>query len=200
MNSYQEFINRLKAKVPVVQTAPGYQGSDIYRVDGMSLWIGSLKHNGYVVSINSGPNVAVPNNADLQVPNGNGYMRSYFRDYEAAYWSIINTYQSVVDDEMPSEPTPAVYAYHYQEAPELVKVGNTQHSAINRIMAQARGTGCPFEPIIMKVWLCEDPREVKALFQGILRYRGKQHLMPGASEWFYTDLAELQGIAAVLGL
>ena len=112
------------------------------------------------------------------------------------------------------ESSGGVYAYtypHYWRHPTvegtrrtLLKVGMTTRDAKVRIHEQARGTGIPEQPLVVRVYYGdEDLRVVKRKFHALLT--AADHTRPdgaasGGREWFETSVEFLDTIASVLRL
>jgi hypothetical protein len=103
-----------------------------------------------------------------------------------------------------------VYTYpHYWRYPyvpgseqRLLKVGRTDRGAWTRVRDQARSTGAPETPLLLRVYVGRDSTAVEAQFHRLLDTAGHPRSEGGAAgrEWFATHLAFLDEIARALEL
>lgn len=101
-----------------------------------------------------------------------------------------------------------VYTYpHYWRHPivagterRLLKVGKTRNRAWSRIREQSRQTGMPEDPLLLRVYVTEDPDADERRFHDLLEaaehYR--QDGLTTGTEWFATTLIFLDAIASAL--
>jgi hypothetical protein len=83
----------------------------------------------------------------------------------------------------------------------LFKVGMSK-GAVSRFLGQTRITALPEDAILLRVYRAENPREEEQWFHGLLSaagHRGTEGKAAGV-EWFLTNLAFLDEIAAARGL
>lgn len=98
---------------------------------------------------------------------------------------------------------PHYFQHPYTVDPErfLLKVGMTRTEPFQRVRAQARQTGMPELPVLLRVYRSQDhdPAELERKYHQLLdaadHPRG-----PAGKEWFATRLDFLDTIAQVLGL
>ena len=108
---------------------------------------------------------------------------------------------------------PGVYVYslpHYlahhvdsDTRRTLFKVGHSSVDAFGRANAQGRFTALPEDPILLRIYPCDQSAKAEAEFHGRLSQAG--HLRPGPTtragiEWFLTKIDFLDNIANELGL
>ncbi|MGH4010637.1 MAG: GIY-YIG nuclease family protein [Pseudonocardiaceae bacterium] len=103
-----------------------------------------------------------------------------------------------------------VYTYpHYYKHPfepdtgrRLLKVGKAAHGAGKRVLSQARLTGAPETPLLLRVYVSEGAIEAEKAFHKLLD--AAQHDRSEGSgagrEWFSTTLEFLDAIAEALKL
>jgi len=101
-----------------------------------------------------------------------------------------------------------VYTYpHYYKYPFepgtrriLLKIGRTEHDAWKRVLNQARSTGAPETPLLLRVYATESAFDAERAFHKLLA--AAEHSRsdaPGAGrEWFSTTLEFLDAIADAL--
>ncbi|MEJ5946541.1 GIY-YIG nuclease family protein [Pseudokineococcus basanitobsidens] len=103
-----------------------------------------------------------------------------------------------------------VYTYpHYWRHPystgserRLLKVGRTGSKAWNRVLSQARRTGMPEDPVLLRVYETDDPATVEHHFHVLLdaaEHQRSQGVAVG-TEWFVTTIDFCDAVAEVLGL
>lgn len=105
-----------------------------------------------------------------------------------------------------------VYVYalpHYLKHPvdadsgrTLLKVGHSSRDVVARV-AQQRVTALPEDPMLVRIYPCDDTGSVEAIFHGWLREAGHQRptaTVQAGNEWFLTSLSFLDKIAAQVGL
>lgn len=108
-------------------------------------------------------------------------------------------------------PTAGVYVYGLpwilaHPDPEtnrtLLKVGHSSVDIFNRVASQSRTTALPEDPMLLRVYPCDESARAEAQFHDRLTRAG--HLRPDTTyagkEWFLTNLDFLDGVAAELGL
>jgi hypothetical protein len=99
---------------------------------------------------------------------------------------------------------PHYWRYPYVEGSErrMLKVGRTENGAWFRVQKQARITGLPEDPQLLRVYVTGNPVADEAKFQKLLdaadHERGKGKY--SGVEWFVTTVEFLDAIAEVLGL
>jgi|GEM_PF-527914 hypothetical protein len=107
-----------------------------------------------------------------------------------------------------------VYVYtfpHYWRYPTvegtnrtLLKVGMTSRAAAVRVREQARLTGVPEDPLLLRVYQHpdRDPRDIERDFHNLLDAadHSRSGSKTGGKEWFETSTEFLDAIASVLGL
>jgi hypothetical protein len=84
----------------------------------------------------------------------------------------------------------------------LFKIGKVDRRAFQRIRAQARATGAPEEPLLLRVYLAGDPNATERAFHRLLDSAGHSR-GPGDTsgrEWFATTLEYCDQIAGMLQL
>ncbi|MCK0114011.1 GIY-YIG nuclease family protein [Ornithinimicrobium sp. F0845] len=103
-----------------------------------------------------------------------------------------------------------VYTYpHYYRHPyiagterRMLKVGRTTNKAWGRVISQARQTGMPEDPLLLRVYTTEDPVSVEKTYHMMLDAAGHDRSIGAAvgKEWFVTTLEFCDAIASVLNL
>ncbi len=103
-----------------------------------------------------------------------------------------------------------VYTYpHYWKHPyvagterRLLKVGKTDGAAFTRIRAQARQTGAPEEPLLLRVYVAPEPGASERSFHRLLdaAEHSRNEGVTAGREWFSTTLEFCDEIAAALRL
>ena len=103
-----------------------------------------------------------------------------------------------------------VYTYpHYWRHPyvpgterRLVKVGKTDGAAFTRIRAQARQSGAPEEPLLLRVYVAPEPGVSERSFHRLLdaAEHSRNEGATAGREWFSTTLEFCDEIAAALRL
>jgi hypothetical protein len=105
-----------------------------------------------------------------------------------------------------------VYVYTYPQywrypvTPEssrhLLKVGKTTQGAWKRVCDQARATGAPEDPLLLRVYLASEPDDAERVFHRLLEAaeHTRQATRSGGREWFATTLEFLDEIANAIGL
>lgn len=103
-----------------------------------------------------------------------------------------------------------VYTYpHYWRHPfipgterRLLKIGRTANKAWARVLSQARLTGMPEDPLLLRVYCAADPADVERSFHMLLDAAEHERSVGTAvgSEWFSTTIEYCDTIATVLGL
>lgn len=103
-----------------------------------------------------------------------------------------------------------VYTYpHYWRHPyvpdterRLLKVGRTTGQAWARVIAQARQTGMPEDPLLLRVYETPDPTATEKAFHMLLDAAEHQRSMGAAvgTEWFATTVDYCDAVATALGL
>jgi len=103
-----------------------------------------------------------------------------------------------------------VYTYpHYWKHPyvpgterRLLKVGKTDGAAFVRIRAQARQTGAPEEPLLLRVYVAPEPGTSERSFHRLLdaAEHSRNEGATAGREWFSTTLEFCDEIAAALRL
>ncbi len=78
-----------------------------------------------------------------------------------------------------------VYAYGYRCAPDRLKIGLTEGSAVDRIAAQI-STGTPDKPVLWLEIRTHDCGSLEKAIHATLEYRGKK-ISGGGKEWFRTN-------------
>jgi hypothetical protein len=103
-----------------------------------------------------------------------------------------------------------VYTYpHYWRHPyvpgterRLLKIGRTSNGAWGRVIAQARQTGMPEDPLLLRVYATKDPVALENKFHKLLD--AAEHVRSSGTavgkEWFTTTVEFCDTIAAVLGV
>jgi len=103
-----------------------------------------------------------------------------------------------------------VYTYpHYWRHPyvadserRLLKVGHTTDRAWTRVVTQARQTGMPEDPLLLRVYKADDPTAAERTFHGLLD-AAEHHRSVGTAvgtEWFVTTVEFCDAVAAALKL
>lgn len=84
----------------------------------------------------------------------------------------------------------------------LFKVGKTSQPAWKRVTDQARMTGAPEDPVLLRVYLTDAPDDFERAFHRMLvaADHTRQHTVSGGQEWFETTLTFLNEIASTLRL
>jgi hypothetical protein len=109
---------------------------------------------------------------------------------------------------------PGVYVYalpHYVRHPydeesghTLLKVGRADRSVIRRFREQTRTTALPEDPVLLRVYPCEedDSIQLERKFHGLLEAadHDRSKARTGGTEWFLTSLRFLDEVATTLGL
>jgi hypothetical protein len=103
-----------------------------------------------------------------------------------------------------------IYTYpHYWRHPyvpgterRLVKVGKTDGAAFTRIRAQARQSGAPEEPLLLRVYVAPEPGVSERSFHRLLdaAEHSRNEGATAGREWFSTTLEFCDEIAAALRL
>jgi hypothetical protein len=103
-----------------------------------------------------------------------------------------------------------VYTYpHYWRHPyipdserRLLKVGRTTDKAWSRVVSQARQTGMPEDPLLLRVYTTEDPTATEKSFHMLLDAAEHQRSVGTAvgTEWFVTTLDYCDAVATALKL
>ena len=104
-----------------------------------------------------------------------------------------------------------VYVYSYPtqlkdersgEGRHLFKVGKTTQGAWKRVLEQARMTGAPEDPVLLRVYVTDVPDAFESTFHRMLvaADHTRQVTNSGGQEWFETSLTFLDEIAGTLGL
>ncbi|MCD2186621.1 GIY-YIG nuclease family protein [Actinomycetospora soli] len=103
-----------------------------------------------------------------------------------------------------------VYTYpHYWRHPyipgtqrRLLKVGRTNNTAWSRILTQARQTGMPEDPLLLRVYKTPSVEEAEKSFHHLLDAAEHERSFGAAvgKEWFSTTLEYCDAIASVLKL
>jgi hypothetical protein len=99
---------------------------------------------------------------------------------------------------------PQYWRYPYREDSErrLLKIGQTGNNAWKRVIAQAKSTGMPEDPQLLRVYVSADAGKDEATFHRLLdaaeheRSKGKA----AGTEWFATTTDFLDEIARTIGL
>ena len=85
-----------------------------------------------------------------------------------------------------------VYAYGYKCAPDQLKIGLTEGSAVDRIAAQI-STGTPDKPVLLLEIKTHDCGSLERAIHSTLEYRGNK-ITGGGKEWFLTTREEVIAI------
>lgn len=103
-----------------------------------------------------------------------------------------------------------VYTYpHYYRHPyiadtelRMLKVGRTTNKAWNRVISQARQTGMPEDPLLLRVYETTDSTSVEKTYHMLLDAAGHDRSAGTAvgKEWFVTTLEFCDAIASVVKL
>lgn len=103
-----------------------------------------------------------------------------------------------------------VYTYpHYWRHPyvpdserRLLKVGHTTNQAWNRVLNQARQTGMPEDPLLLRVYETNDPTATEKTFHMLLDAAEHERSLGAAvgKEWFVTTVDYCDAVAAALNL
>lgn len=103
-----------------------------------------------------------------------------------------------------------VYTYpHYWRHPyiagserRLLKVGRTTNQAWTRVISQARQTGMPEDPFLLRVYKTGEPTAVEGKFHMLLDAAEHQRSVGTAvgTEWFVTTIEYCDAVAEVLDL
>lgn len=103
-----------------------------------------------------------------------------------------------------------VYTYpHYYRHPyiadterRMLKVGRTADKAWDRVISQARQTGMPEDPLLLRVYETAEPISVEKTYHMLLDAAGHDRSVGTAvgKEWFVTTLEFCDAIASVLQL
>lgn len=112
-------------------------------------------------------------------------------------------------DNLAPEPklSPAVYAYYYPAYRDLAiangenhwphKIGMTRVNASGRIKEQI-GTALPESPVISIFENVDNPERIEKAVHAILMARGKGIKLSPGSEWFDTNLSEIEELIKFL--
>jgi hypothetical protein len=109
---------------------------------------------------------------------------------------------------------PGIYVYtlpHYIRHPydeesgrTLLKVGRTDRDMIRRFREQIRTTALPEDPVLLRVYPCQQGESVvlEAKFHGLLEAAShdRSTARTGGTEWFLTSTRFLDKVAETLGL
>lgn len=139
-------------------------------------------------------------------------LASVINDEEAQEQELAQLEEDSAELEGTLESSSGVYVYTYlqywrypygsSETRRLLKVGQTSGEAWSRVRQQTRTTGLPEEPLLLRVYVSDDPMAAEAKFHRLLdaaehdRSQGKSV----GREWFATTIEYLDTIAEVLGL
>ena len=103
-----------------------------------------------------------------------------------------------------------VYTYpHYWRHPfvpdterRMLKIGRTGNRAWGRVLSQARSTGMPEDPLLLRVYRTDDPTASERKFHMLLDAAEHERSLGTAVgvEWFITTLEFCDTVATVLGL
>jgi hypothetical protein len=103
-----------------------------------------------------------------------------------------------------------VYTYpHYWKYPfvpgttrRLLKIGKTDQGAFHRVRAQARQTGAPEDPLLLRVYVSPDPAESERTFHRLLdaAEHSRSEGWGAGREWFATTLEFCDEVARALRL
>ena len=99
---------------------------------------------------------------------------------------------------------PHYWKYPYEAASDrrLLKVGRTSNMAWRRVLTQARQTGMPEYPLLLRVYEADNPERVERQFHLLLD--AAEHLRSSGTavgkEWFVSTVEFCDAIASVLGL
>lgn len=118
--------------------------------------------------------------------------------------------EKTAEEQLRSSPGVYVYTYpHYWTYPfepdtqrRLLKVGKTDGAAFARIRAQVRQTGAPEDPLLLRVYLTDDPAATERIFHRLLdaaEHSRSQGAIVGR-EWFCTTIDFCDEIARALNL
>jgi hypothetical protein len=84
----------------------------------------------------------------------------------------------------------------------LLKVGHSAVDVFSRVASQSRTTALPEDPLLLRIYPCEESARAEAQFHDRLSRAG--HLRPDTTyagkEWFETTVEFLDGVASELGL
>ncbi len=94
------------------------------------------------------------------------------------------------------------YPYDPQSGRSLLKVGSSENSTIQRFLDQTRTTALPEEPVLLRIYPCDDPRDVEKRFHSLLTAfdHSKAIERTAGKEWFLTTLGHLDAVASLLQL
>ena len=120
--------------------------------------------------------------------------------------------EATVDAE--EHAVPGVYVYslpHYVRHPydevsgrTLLKVGHADRSVIRRFREQTRTTALPEDPVLLRVYVCDDntSTEIERTFHRLLEAadHDRSKARTGGTEWFLTSVKFLDEVAATLKL
>lgn len=120
--------------------------------------------------------------------------------------------EATVDAE--EHAVPGVYVYtlpHYVRHPydevsgrTLLKVGHANRDVIRRFREQTRTTALPEDPVLLRVYLCDDntSADVERTFHRLLEAadHDRSKARTGGTEWFLTSVKFLDEVAATLRL
>jgi len=120
--------------------------------------------------------------------------------------------EATVDAE--EHAVPGVYVYslpHYVRHPydemsgrTLLKVGHADRSVIRRFREQTRTTALPEDPVLLRVYVCDDntSTDIERTFHRLLEAadHDRSKARTGGTEWFLTSVRFLDEIAATLKL
>lgn len=99
---------------------------------------------------------------------------------------------------------PHYWRHPYVESTErrLLKVGRTASKAWDRVIAQARATGMPEDPLLLRVYTSDDPVKSESVFHRLLVAAEHERVTGRAAgkEWFVTTIDFLDEIARALAL
>ena len=84
----------------------------------------------------------------------------------------------------------------------MLKVGRTGNEAWVRVVKQARMTGMPEDPLLLRVYQTDDPVGVEKIFHMLLDAAGHDRSAGVAvgKEWFVTTIEFCDAIATALGV
>lgn len=134
------------------------------------------------------------------------------RDAQEREEAVLQGEGESLDDVLQAEGGVYVYTFpHYWRFKTvdgsqrtLLKVGMTTKDAGIRVKQQARLTGMPEDPLLLRVYQHDsrDPRDVERDFHRLLDAADhtRSNSTAGGREWFETSVEFLDTVAAVLGL
>lgn len=84
----------------------------------------------------------------------------------------------------------------------MLKVGRTSNKAWSRVLAQAKSTGMPEDPLLLRVYATDDPVAAEKTFHMLLDAAEHERSLGTAVgvEWFVTTIEYCDTVATALKL